>query len=225
MDEIECRPIQKEDSASLLELLLSMRPTVARLSNPAVYRAIAYDAPRDPLLFVVVACLQGRVIGYMLAMRNWRRFWRRFFLRHPGVAIQVAWPRIQKQRQRKRRAAAAARQGRSPAPRVDPITQDPSLLERYKPPGCRKWEEDSPEIVKGVHVGVAEAFRGRGVGGQIYRTLFVWLEQSGVKRFDGNVDAGNTPSIRMHIGKGWMIARHKDGYFVTIDIPPKHHQK
>lgn len=172
-----------------------------------VYRAIGKDVLRDPRATMLVADSEDRLAGYVIAVTDWRVFWRSFLLRHLLCAAVIAF---------KRAKAGILSSSKRSTPKDEP--EEHWCLS--EPTDTRSWADSSPVIAKILHVGVDSQFRGRGIGSGLYREILGTLAARGVRRVDACIDRGNVRSLQLHAQTGWRIHRVHDGYFATIDLKP-----
>ncbi|MGH9860082.1 MAG: GNAT family N-acetyltransferase [Candidatus Acidiferrales bacterium] len=64
------------------------------------------------------------------------------------------------------------------------------------------------------------AFQRRGIGLELYGSLFAFLKQIGVHRVDARIASENLPSIGLHRGSGWKVGRDAEGLLATISLQP-----
>lgn len=175
------------------------------VTSRAVNRILCGDAlTATSQVTMLVAVVQGRVVGYVLAMSDDAAYWRRFWLRHPVTAVRMLCRRVVNKIVRTAatslRPAAAAPEG---------------ILERGS---GRAWNDSSPRIAKILHIAVSEPYRCRGIGAALYRRLFTALAARGIRRVDANVSFENAPSLRLHEATGWAIERTATNLFATTDL-------
>jgi ribosomal protein S18 acetylase RimI-like enzyme len=193
-----CRALRPADVPQLLTLLRQVRPSIAGVASEPMYRALLREALRGGDLFCVVASDRDKVLGYVLAARNWQRFKRNFLLRHPLLALRILGQRLFTQRRQ------------SP----QPSSLATVAVDRTGP----QWEQSSPTIAKVLHIGVDPDARGGGVGKALYLFLASYLEPRGIQRIDACVEADNLASLRLHERVGWTVRKDPGHYYAYYFI-------
>ena len=94
------------------------------------------------------------------------------------------------------------------------------LLRGGRGTGIDHWNQSSPSIARILYVGVAERFRRKGLGAQLYQTVFHMLAESGVQRAEAHTDHDNIPSIRLfaQIGGRSRMVKGGTALFWTYDL-------
>jgi hypothetical protein len=134
-----------------------------------------------------IAAQSGEVIGVVLAAPA--SYWRRTLLKHWVLAFECVRARMAR---REPGAASAAKEVRS-----DLV----ALMESGAPPVTWHNPADAWRI---IFVGTAARARGKGVAGELYRSMMA--NRSLVAR----IALDNTPSIRLHHSLGWRVYRDGD---------------
>ncbi len=191
------RLLQPRDCDGLLELFRQVPPTLANLSNEAIFKALIRDAIVGKYLNAYLAIGNNRPIGYVIVTWEWQRFKRTFVTRHPAIGLSILWRRIKKSFRKPRSAGP----GGSEAAFLSSPTVD-----------CR-WEDNARTIAKIVFVGVDPRARGQGIGAKLYIALTSHLADRGFQRVDALISLDNTSSIKMHERAGWTVRRDLYGYF------------
>jgi Acetyltransferase (GNAT) family len=135
-----------------------------------------------------IAAESGEVIGVVLAAPA--SYWRRTLLTHWALALECVRARIAR-----REAPAASSSGNEGHSDLG------ALLKSGTPPVTWKNPADAWRI---IFIGTAPHARGRGVAGELYRSLMA--NRSLVAR----IALDNTPSIRLHHSLGWHVYRDGD---------------
>jgi len=177
--------------------------SIAGLKKGAVYQRICCDALRGHNVVIILALSQVTPVGYVIAVIDWRAYWRRFLPRCPLLATVILAARFRKSLFKKAYGPDSSAEARP----------------RDQSSARRTWTDSSRTIAKVVHIGVAPDKRGRGIAEQLYLRLFQELKHEGVVRIDATMSADNSDSIRLHKKTGWTLERTKtESFFGTRDI-------
>ncbi len=214
MAQFTCRLLTPPDEDALVQLLLRLQCTIARISRESIYRAMIRESYADRRIHILVCSSGSELAGYVIAIADWREFWMGFVLRHPLIGARILIARLRGQESRGR-----AQVDLPAAPRDDPT------LGGWPVDDGRRWEDSSPQVAKVVHVGVDPRFRGSGIGSSLYYSLMKRLLGSDVNRLDAYIDLPNTASVRLHIATGWQVKRLADGYFASVDLSSRGHDR
>ena len=171
-----------------------------------MYRAVLRDCLRSLNLLCIVAARGDAVVGYVLAVPNWKRFQRTFMLRHPLLAAEAVAKRLGR--------LAAAKNRPAPGGDAGPATS------------CAEDEGAGPEpraTCRILYVGVDRAHRSSGIGSGLYAALRKQLEEGGVDWIEACIAEQNVASLRLHNRTGWSIVRRSGGGFVaTLNVRGEH---
>lgn len=204
---VRCRFMERADVPRVIELMGQGPLSLAGVSSPNLHRALCRDALRNPRLLITVAECEGTVAAFLVTALDWKRTQRAFVMRHPllGCAMLVSrlrrrsksgggWSQLTPERQQVIRAA------------VEPETSG------------RAWKEASSGIAKVVFVQADRHFRRRGLSIALYRHLFRWLVDQGIRRIDACVGLTNVAALPLHRRAGYRL-EVADGYlFATADL-------
>ena len=234
--QVHYRQLTIEDRPRLLGLFERVPPTIARMSNKLVYRAIVDDALRSRHVVMFVASLDGNLVGYVIAAWNWNYFKRMFVLRHPLVGL-----------------AAAAKRLREKLERHDASAHDPSVLRRDFCAPCadvatsccvagsasnrrgdavtlqaaansnriHAWEDSARTIAKVIYLGIDPQVRSMGLGRGLYAHLITHFKQHGFTRVDSHIDKDNLASMYMLKKAGCTVIEDGCGCFAFFEIRPE----
>jgi ribosomal protein S18 acetylase RimI-like enzyme len=182
--------LASDDVESAVRLLARLSVSFAGLASDAMRRAICLSSVKTGMPIVIVARPEGEVAGIAVAIYDTDRFWRRFFLRHPYLALAVL-------------------------PRRLPV----ALRSRAQATKGPSWSEAGPRIAKALFLGVAPEHRSRGLATRVYSELLARLARRGVSRVDGRIHPRNMPSLRLHVRMGgWTLRRDERCVFVTRSL-------
>jgi ribosomal protein S18 acetylase RimI-like enzyme len=202
-----CRSIAPADVAGARKLMRALEIVVAGTRAGSMYGAICRDAIRNRGAVVDVAAGGADLCGLVVAMIEWRRYWRRFALRRPLLAAAMCLRRF--------RGACGAGPA---APQVH--APDFAALAPYlsqESPGFR-WEDSSPQIAKVLFVGVLPQYRGQGIAARLYRALFDELRQREVNCLHCRIACDNLASVRLHHRLGWQITLAEHILYATFAL-------
>ena len=164
MNGITIRLIAKSDLEGFLGLLDEFNPRIAGLRSRLAYKAVFEDSLGTDNVLIIVAEHEGRLVGFTYTVIDWKRYKRRFIVRHPFVAFVAIYRRVGDK-------LAALRAARRDA------AKDPEVKNGY-------WIESSPEIAHVFYTGVSADFRRRGIASSIARFRLDLLKKRGIKRVD-----------------------------------------
>ncbi len=205
---VRYRLIVPGDATKLRKIFGELRPSIAGLTSRDICLAMYRDALVARYVVVVLALQDDQPCGFVIAIINWRTYWQRFCIRHPILAVKIAWKRMV------RRICG----GSSSSKRVQ---NDEDARDRHvgSEPSDRCWKQSSPQIAKIVFIGVALHCRGQGIGRRLLEHLFRALVSRRIKRVDARISAGNTASTELFRKSGWLIEQDGLDVFATIDLP------
>jgi ribosomal protein S18 acetylase RimI-like enzyme len=189
--------LEARNCAALVDLESALHVSFAGVESRWLYRALCRDALRGGQVVSLVAEDGGQLAGFVTALIDSGAYWKGLAWWRPALALRILIGRML------RRKAAHAGAGGGYA---DDIR---ALFEAGRAPGT--WAESSARIAKIQFIGVAEAFRGRGVGVELYRRLAEELRGRGLERIDARIGVENVASIKMHHAAGWKLYPDADG--------------
>lgn len=206
---VHCRLLERRDVGEVCKLMEQFRHPIWGLTARSLYRVLCNDALARQHVFVVVTEEQGIVVGFLIAMRDWKRYWWKFLIRHPFIGSRAVVGKLLKVVKRPKRTNHPHQ-----AQESGPTSTEPSPGPR---PSRVLWDTCSPSTAIGVFMGVLTRCRGRGYGPDMYRYLCRILAERGVECVAAHVDAGNAAPLRMHQKLGWQIEPYDNGYWLCID--------
>ena len=203
------RLLGRNDLPEIIKLMEEIRPPVAGLRSRQIYAAICCAALKTDKVVFVVAEQETKLIGFAIAIIEYKRFWKIFLRNHILLALQIIVSKFVQFFQRKRKANAS----------FESNTIRKYLYSRHPGHPERSWKDSSPFIAKSLYTGVRRNFRKRGIGKDLQKFRNHILAQRSVKRVDAKIDPQNIPSIRMHHATGTQIVQERSRMlFVTTDL-------
>lgn len=205
-EHLEVLLLERGDLAAVYALLLQLRPTLVSSSAASVYRAVLDDGIDGRHLFVVVARVDGTVVGYSVVTWTWKVFKRAFVLRHPRAAVAILSSKVARIVRKRRRRGSRDRTAESmPAQGLRPSDATGP-----------QWSDSSASIAKVLHTAVAPDWRQRGIGTALKAYYVDLLRQRGFHRVDAHIEASNVASIALNERSGWRVARDGAGVFAYL---------
>jgi ribosomal protein S18 acetylase RimI-like enzyme len=186
------RPLLATDVPQVQRLLERERPGIAGLRSPSIYRAVLDECLRSSSVLCLVATRRDDVLGYVLAVRSWRRFQWTFLLRHPLLTTRSVVDKL-------RSRTLSAERG----PALSPDA------------GTRAKTRRSARI---LYVGVDPRARSLGIGSGLYTALRAQLEAAGIDQIEAHIAQHNLPSVRLHERTGWSIVERPGGFLATLKL-------
>lgn len=177
---IRCRPIASADLPPLCNLMAEVGASFAGLSSRSMRFAIGSDAVGNSRVTMVVADIDGLLVGFATAVVDPAAYWKSFLWRHPLIGASAVVRRFLKGGIRRR------------------LVKGRTSTETKKNTETHHWNQSSPTLARILYVGVAEPFRGKGVAVQLYQTVFHLLASTGVHWVEAHMDHNNLPSVRLH---------------------------
>ena len=185
--------LRRADVEGASRLLGRMSVSFAGLTSKAMRRAICVSAARTGVPMILVARCEGALGGLAIAAYDTEHFWRRFFLRHPFLALAVVLKRLVHRTGPTRHSGGETMTGPT-------------------------WADAGPRIAKILFVGVATEHRSRGLAAHLYGELMLRLAHRGITRVDARIGTKNAASIRLHERTGWTLRRDEGCVFATRSL-------
>lgn len=194
------RLVTPNDINGLVDTMLKVGLSVARIKSRAMYTAICKEGLSHPEVWIAVAVDGCAVTGFVVNVTNWKAFWKGFALRHPFLGLAMLLARYYRQ--------------------AGELNQDTGIDQYLNPaPMTESWSDSSPQIAKVVCIGVDPSFHRRGIGPGLYRFMFGALHKRAVTRYDAKIDRFNIASAKLHQKTGWTMVQANGRVFATIRIP------
>jgi len=206
MPNFEIKLIEDFELEDLCNLFLEMRPHIAGLANRRIYQSIGRGALKNDNLIIVIAKDNSRIVGFTIAVIDWKKFWIKFSRSNPMIAIEIVMKRMMEKIK---------------------VNKVPKTLKtnREELKGFfaseqteKSWGDSSPQIAKVVCTGVSENYRKKGIGSMMGNYRFKILTERGVERIDTNLDPKNIPAIKLNYKLGYKIYRSGNRLFVSKDL-------
>jgi hypothetical protein len=204
---IQYSRLTQEHLPSITKLLMSHGITLAGLSGYHFLSRIMKDAAitGNPNVVIATTSSDG-IIGWSIAIRNSRHYWKRFLLSHPMYIIKILLAR----------ATALLRSLESV-----PVSSRPAKVTDlfWRNRSSIAWGQSNPHVARHVDITVLEQFRQLGVASGLYLEQFKALTTDSVTRIDACIRSNNTPSQRFHIKEGWSLVKIEHGWiYVTKSL-------
>ena len=201
------RLLQKKDCPEVIDLMQKSNIPVGGLYCRSIYKALCRQALKDKRIVFGVVEYEFKLIGMIIAIIDWNRFWTLFLLRHPLLALRISF----------RRLLRKAGMG------VAKIDYDEEQLKTVEPYltntlADRSWKDSSPQIAKAIFLMVDPEYRRLKIGLGLNRLRDQILMERGVKRYDGWVEMHRIPQIHLLHKTGFLIDRRSDKFFVSKDL-------
>lgn len=199
---IRCRPVASVDLQPLCSLMAEVGASFAGLSSRSMHSAIGADAVENSRVTMVVADIDGLLVGFATAVVDPAAYWKSFLWHHPVIGASAVVGRFLKGGIRAR------------------LLKGRTSTETKPSTGTNHWSQSSPALARMLYVGVAEPFRGKGVAVQLYRTMFHLLASSGVQWVEAHMDHNNLPSVRLHsqFGGQFRAINENTGLLWTFNL-------
>ena len=202
-----CRLLQAKDFPEIIGLMKKSNIPFGGLYSDAIYKALYRRALVDDKIVFGVAEYENKLIGMVIALIDWNRFWRSFLLRHPVLAMHIFSNRIMDK--------LGFKEGKKD---VDP--EKLKDIDQYLTTSIsdRCWKDSSPQIAKAIFIAVDPDYRGLKVGYQLNRFRDTVFIERGVKRYDGWVEMYRIPQLHLLHKTGFLIEKRGDKFFVSKDL-------
>jgi GNAT superfamily N-acetyltransferase len=184
MKGISIRRLEPGDRALVIRLLDTLHVSIGYLAETRLYRAMCNSAE----ICTVVAMSGGCAAGVALVELNRRWIWRR-----PFLLARMLVSRIRTKYNRS-----------NSTPVKTSCPELPFFISRSTP--AMQWTDPGPRV---LFIGVDLAWRGRGIGKQLYERMFRELRSVGHVHLRARIACDNTSSLHLHHQTGWQL--FKDG--------------
>jgi ribosomal protein S18 acetylase RimI-like enzyme len=206
-EELICRLIQKKDYPEIIKLMKDSNIPVAGLYCTSIYTAIYHQALTDDRIVFGVAEYDGKLIGLIIAIIDWNKFWTSFLTKHPLLALHILFVRL-------------IRKAGIGVIKSDYDSEQLKAIEKYLTTSIanRSWKDSSPQIAKAIFISVDPKYRGQKIGLELNRFRDKVFVERGVTRYDGWVEMHRIPQIHLLHKTGFLIERRGDKFFVSKDL-------
>lgn len=206
MSNFEIKSIEDFELEDLCNLLLEMRPPIAGLTNRRIYRSIGREALKNDKVIIVIAKDDRKIVGFTIAVIDWKKFWLKFSRSNPIIAIEIVLKRIMEKIKANKKQRTL-------------IKNEEEIKEFFASEQTEKsWSDSSPQIAKVVYTGVSENYRKKGIGKMIGNYRFKVLTERGVVRIDLQLDPKNIAAIKLNYKLGQKIYRSGNRLFASKDL-------
>lgn len=194
--EFEIRDLLAGDTMSLITQLRNQGITLVGMGSDAFLGAFVDESLSDWRASIVVATESGKIIGWSIAVINPRAFWKKFFLRHPLLAVPAIRKRFATRKRNRSEASRRNRDANGEIPHQENWTRDEQS----------DWGASRNSVARHIDITVTESRRGAGIGSKLQDEHLRTLSASGITRVDAVISTSNTRSIHFHIKQGWTLA-------------------
>lgn len=195
-EEINCEPLTEYDVYQVTKLLRGVQFHIggARAGFSAIRDLCTLALKEDsPMHIMVAKDARKRIIGVVLGLRDYHRFWLNYYLDHPMIIPSVLtykfFKTIKKLTYRKRYSAE--------------ILEDSDLDIAYKEKSL--WSTKDKDIVHILLIIVDNSHRHKSIGRNLYEAFTKYLKVVGIKKVIARIGFANAPSIRLHKKAGWEV--------------------
>jgi len=129
-----------------------------------------------------------KVVGYVIAITEWKRFWYTFATKYPFYAGLLFLKKFS-----------------------DKI----KFKVRSKVVSSFRWSQTVKKNARIIFIGVLPEYRGLGVGQRIYQNLFEILREDGEYLVEAHIDKNNEPSLKLHKKVGFKIEQLDSGDYTA----------
>jgi len=201
------RLLEKNDYPQIVELMKKSEIPIAGLYCRSIYTAVYRRALIDDRIVFAVAEYESKLIGLVIAIIDWNKFWLLFLLRHPLLALLILFRRLL------RKVGIGVTESH-----YDP--EQLKTIEKYLTTSIagRSWKDSSPKIAKAIFISVDPKYRGLKIGLELNRFRDKIFIERGVKRYDGWVEMHRIPQIHLLHKTGFLIEKRGDKFFVSKDL-------
>ena len=202
-----CRLVNEYDGPQVIDLMQKANFTIAALNCRSIYDAIYRQALKDRKVVFGVAEYEKKLIGLVIAIIDWNKFWLSFFLGHPMLSLHILVRQLLKIC-----GVGVAKRDYEP--------EQLKTVEKFLTTAIsnRSWKDSSPQIAKAMFISVDPEYRGLKVGLDLNRFRDKVFIERGVKRYDGWVELHRIPQINLLHKTGFLIERRGDKFFVSKDL-------
>lgn len=202
-----CRLVEKKDYPQIIDLMQNSKFSIAGLYSRSIFNAIYRQALTDNRIVFGVAEYENKLIGLVIAIIDWNKFWIFFLLGHPLLALHILFRQIIK------KAGIGVI-------KKDYNSEQLNTIEKYLTTSIseRSWKDSSPQIAKAIFISVDPKYRGLKIGLDLNRFRDKVFIERGVKRYDGWVEIHRIPQLNLLHKTGFLIEKRGNKFFVSKDL-------
>lgn len=200
--------LTREQVPLIVKLLMSYGITFVGLSSFKFLSQVMDDAviAGNPIV-TIATTMSGDIVGWSIAIRNSRHYWKKFIILHPFYVAKIFMVRIFKM-------LISANNF---------ISDSSCSINKYnilwKNKSCIVWGESNPNVARHIDITVLEGFRQRGIGARLYSEQFKSIKSESVERIDASICSYNIASQYFHIKNGWDFVKIKNNcIYITKNI-------
>lgn len=194
--EINCEPLTEYDVYQVTKLLRGMKFHIggARAGFTAIRDLCSLSLEANSPMYITVAKdARKQIVGVVLGVRDYHRFWLKYYFAHPLIYPRIAISKIKnlltKSRNRKRYSAE--------------MLADSDLDIPYK--GKSLWTVKDDQTVHILLIIVDNSHRHKKIGQRLYSAFTEHLAKTGIKRVIARIGFANEASIKLHQKAGWTV--------------------
>jgi len=194
--EINCEPLTEYDVYQVTKLLRGMKFHIggARAGFTAIRDLCSLSLEADSPMYITVAKdARKQIVGVVLGVRDYHRFWLKYYFDHPFIFPRVAVSKVfsltKKIKNRKKYSAE--------------MLSESDINIPYK--GKSLWTVKDDKTVHILLIIVDNSHRHKKIGQRLYSSFTDHLKQTGIKRVIARIGFANAASIKLHQKAGWQV--------------------
>ena len=208
-EEISCEPLTEYDVYQVTKLLRGVKFHIggARAGFSAIRDLCSLALKEDsPMHITVAKDARRQIVGVVLGVRDYHRFWFKYYLDHPMIIPRVITSKffktIKKLTYKKRYSAE--------------ILEDSDLEIAYKEKSV--WHSKDEDTLHILLIIVDNSHRHKSIGRTLYEEFTKHVKQAGIQKIIARIGFANAPSIRLHKKAGWDVYGVKRHIEATYDL-------
>lgn len=172
---------------------------IGQIKDKRFTRAFLRRGLNDASLKVFLAIANHQVVGWTIAIRNSRRYWKRFLLPHPLWAMRILACRL-------RGTITKFKLAKGSHTEQDVVSQ--FHLGRVS----HESHLEPDEIATHIDITVLGEYRQQGIATKLEQMLADELKRSGVTQLKGVIAEWNDKSQFFHEKRGWVVLGKSEGF-------------